>query len=130
MDDYSGIIDQIERRLGKRMAWIFLLFLWMAGIAFSINVIWMRLAAPLYRFVSTHNFASVIHHPSSVWIDILVVLSLIVVILIVAALAAAIVLWVLLALFANYIVKPIADAFKKRDKEKIRLGESLGCSPK
>lgn len=115
MDDYSGITELVEKKLGKFYGRTALFCIWMAIVSVSINETYMKLGKPLYHIVSTHNFTSIIHIPTNVWTDILVVVGLIVIILIISGIVAAIALWIVLAIFAHYIILPIANIFKKRD---------------
>lgn len=111
--DFGNLVEQVEQRFGKVMGYSLVGSFWLAAVSFSLHMVYIDLAAPLYHFVSTHNFARIIHYPSNVWTDILFVIGLIVFILIVTACSAFIVIWFFLRLLAAIIV-PIVNAFKLR----------------
>lgn len=137
MDGLGDIIQQIIELLGKRTARIVLIFICLAAVAKSINIIYVDLGAPIYRFTSTHNFAFVLHHLAGVWTDILVVLVLVALILFLGLCVGIVGIWFVLAFIAHYIILPIVNAFKKKVGENpveetvkplAQLGETLPTS--
>lgn len=113
--EFNSILELVDKRLGKWMFITLLLSLWAAGVAWGLHTAYDNLGAPIYRFVSTHNVANLIHYPSAVWTDILLAFGMVVFVLIVSVCSAVLVIWFFLSLLRQ-IFKSFSDAWKATPK--------------
>jgi len=107
--DFGGFLELIDKKFPGWMIKSLLAVLWLAAIGAGFHFIYIYLGAPILRSLTAHDFASIIHLSSKIWIDVLVMLGLLVFILIVSVCSAFLVIWFLLAVF----IAPIFKAFQR-----------------
>ena len=111
--DLGGLLELIDKKLPGWMTRSLLAVLWFAAMGAGFHYIYIYWAAPVLRFLATHDFASIIHLSAKIWMDILVMLAVLALIFSASVCAAFLVIWFFLA----YFVAPIFKAFQRKPKE-------------
>lgn len=111
--DFGNALELIVKKLPGWMSWSLLVVTWMAMMSGSIHLAYIWVFAPGLRFLATHNFASIIHLSSKIWIDVLVMLGVMVFIFAASIFAA----FLVIVFFLVYFVAPIFKAFQPKSKD-------------